>query len=116
MKAEILYKKDGSISNCPSSRVALGFWGTLWHFGGYWSEIKNFPLKKFLTKEAEALWALFQVCLWILLFPVLPFITVAINLHSDKKLVREHQLRMKKYQEEFSDEEFNLGPELDLGP
>lgn len=72
MKKERLIFDNGKLRNCDSNVAKIGYFKTVFNLCGYNSQIKE--LKGFGRKTLEAIGLLLSVLLFIVLFPVTPFI------------------------------------------
>lgn len=69
---EGLIVDDGKPRECERNVCKMGFWRTWWNFNGYRSEAKE--LGRAMPEIAQALATFGTLLIFILLFPVSPFV------------------------------------------
>ena len=85
--------KDGDkIRKCPNNVVKMGYWKSLLEFYSYKKVLRNFML----TELIESFQLIFTFIIWIILFPLLPFIHCYFDLKRYKKEVKQEQKRKNK--------------------
>lgn len=90
----MLIKDNGKIRECPANKVKLGFWKSFFLFYGYKRLFESVEWKKLL----QSIRLLFELFIFILVFPVLPFIQCYNDWVRAKKLI-EQEKRIDKLHE-----------------
>jgi len=82
----LIYDND-KLRKCPSNIVKMGYWKSFFEFYSYKRVIAGFMGRELL----EAFQLIFTFIIWIILFPLLPFIHCYADLRRYKIEVKREQ-------------------------
>lgn len=85
---ELIYDKQGKLRDCPSNRLILGYWRSLWYFHGYVNVIQC----TYFEEVVKAFKVIVSLILWVMLFPLLPFI----HCHFRQKAAKRYKEQAAK--------------------
>ena len=91
---EELIKDDGVIRKCPSNMAKMGYIKSYREFFGYKDSIKEYPFRDVLLQLLEALRDTFGAVVYLIIFPIVPFLRCYFTVKRAKKEVaKENKLK-----------------------
>ena len=81
---------DGKIRNCPNNKAKMSYFEVYKNFHGYKKEIKE--ILSFTDDIKEAFSIIFNVLIYIILFPITPFLRAVFDKRRCDKMVEKENI------------------------
>ncbi len=84
-----LIRHDGKVIRCPRNLAKLGFWKSYSRFYGYKKTLLDMGYADSISEAVEAFKILFNIIIFTLLIPIVPFLKCFFDLKRAKKEVKQ---------------------------